>query len=233
MSRSTLITAIGLQVLIGLASSAWGQASHPYAREQYAGDTLAIVEWLGTFMTSGCGGGDSLVLFDSLGLYAVRQRGAYTSPGESYWKFQRMDLSRRQIPRTIRAEVVCDGSVTDSVYFRFDTYDVEARVGRKASGSIGLGEWRAQRGLRVRLRGYDASATLPVVGFTIRRIRAEEADAVWVNPGDAFVDEAGISQGARMGDRYEFTNVRYRSADGFGVLKVDDELVLTIAEAVP
>lgn len=213
---------------LSLDMGAAAQPGHPYRQVRYGGDTLMIWKRFVDLRTSGCTGQDSLILSDGGGLQAVRRSLWDPTDTVSYWRFTRSDTTVRQYTRVIRGTVLCKGEVVDSVFLWFSTLMVAPEVGRSGSGAMSLGMWRAQRGVRVRLRNYDAHGDLPVVGFTVRRRRAGEEDRVWINPGSSFVDPAGIAGGAERGDRYDFTNIRYRSADGFGVVVVSDSLVVSI-----
>ena len=173
-----------------------------------------------------------MVLHDSLGMVAVDESHYDSRVVGRKWSFVRSDTTVRQVSRVILAEVLCDDVVTDSVHLCLGPLNVEARAykGQPDSGDVGIGRWQAQRELLVRLKGYDAHGWLPVVGFTVRRIREGSRDRVWARPGATYRDREGLMEEVRPGDRYEFSNVRYRSLTGYGILEATPPPPVVIAD---
>ncbi len=107
---------------------------------------------------------------------------------------------------------VSGGGMNASKQFRVKRIpDPIARLGNKADGSMGNGEFKAQQGLIAWLDNFDFDAKCDIQGFNLVKV-AKRADPVEVtNSGGRFADKsASLVRSAKPGDTFYFENVKAR-----------------------
>ena len=89
--------------------------------------------------------------------------------------------------------------------------DPVARLGKKADGTMGNGEFRAQPGVIPWLDNFDFDAKCKIDGFTLTRVPKRADPIQLVNRGGTFDSKAKRLVGAaKPGDTYYFENVKAR-----------------------
>ena len=87
--------------------------------------------------------------------------------------------------------------------------DPVAKLGKKSSGQMGNGEFKAQRGVLAILDNFDFDAKCKIQGFIVTR-QAKRADPIDVNNrgGTYSRDAKNLIMRAKPGDTYYFDNVK-------------------------
>ena len=89
--------------------------------------------------------------------------------------------------------------------------DPVARLGKKADGLMGNGEFKAQQGIIPWLDNFDFDAKCNIDGFTLVRVPKREDAIESVNNGGRFnAKSQRLVQAAKPGDKYFFENVKAR-----------------------
>ena len=89
--------------------------------------------------------------------------------------------------------------------------DPVARLGKKADGSMGNGEFKAQRGVIPWLDNFDFEAKCKIDGFTLTRVPKRQDPIQNANRGGTFDAKSQRLVGAaKPGDTYYFENVKAR-----------------------
>ena len=89
--------------------------------------------------------------------------------------------------------------------------DPVARLGKKADGTMGNGEFRAQPGVIPWLDNFDFDAKCKIDGFTVTRVPKRQDPIQKINRGGTFGAEVKrIVNAAKPGDVYYFDNVKAR-----------------------
>lgn len=89
--------------------------------------------------------------------------------------------------------------------------DPVAKLGNKADGSMGNGEFKAQRGVIPWLEGFDFDAKCQIQGFNLVRVPKRQDPIQNTNRGGTFDEKSmRMVRQARPGDTYYFENVRAR-----------------------
>ena len=89
--------------------------------------------------------------------------------------------------------------------------DPVARLGKKADGTMGNGEFRAQPGVIPWLDNFDFDAKCKIDGFTVTRVPKRQDPIQKINRGGTFgADVKRIINAAKPGDVYYFDNVKAR-----------------------
>jgi len=89
--------------------------------------------------------------------------------------------------------------------------DPVARLGKKADGSMGNGEFRAQPGIIPWLDAFDFEARCKIDGFNVTRVAKRDDPIQKTNRGGTFTSETKrIINMAKPGDTYYFENVKAR-----------------------
>ena len=107
---------------------------------------------------------------------------------------------------------VSGGGMNASKQFRVKRIpDPTARLGNKADGSMGNGEFKAQQGLIAWLDNFDFDAKCQIQGFNLVKV-AKRSDPVEVsNQGGRFNSKsANLTRSAKPGDTFYFENVKAR-----------------------
>lgn len=106
--------------------------------------------------------------------------------------------------------------------------DPSVRLGYKKSGPIGLGEFKAQRGLIAWIDHLDMDAKGQVVQFQVQLIRHREAYYVQKNIGGRFEESVTKAFGQlEPGDQVHFSKIRVRMP-GEPNSRVVSDLVFTV-----
>ncbi len=105
---------------------------------------------------------------------------------------------------------VAGGGLSKSVPFRVKRIpDPVAKLGKKADGSMGNGEFKAQRGVIPWLEGFDFDAKCKIQGFNLVRVAKRQDPVSSNNPGGTFNDKSlRLVRAAKPGDTYYFENVK-------------------------
>jgi gliding motility-associated protein GldM len=108
--------------------------------------------------------------------------------------------------------LVNGGGMTASKQFRVKRIpDPIAKLGNKADGDIGNGEFKVQPGLIAWLENFDFDARCEIQGFTLVKVSKREDPVEAINPGGRFDSRAAnLVQQAKPGDTYYFENVKAR-----------------------
>lgn len=107
---------------------------------------------------------------------------------------------------------VSGGGMNASKQFRVKRIpDPIARLGNKADGSMGNGEFKVQRGLIAWLDNFDFDAKCDIQGFNLVKVAKRSDPVEKTNRGGSFGDEAQrLVSSAKPGDTYYFENVKAR-----------------------
>ncbi|MEO0790290.1 MAG: GldM family protein [Bacteroidota bacterium] len=107
--------------------------------------------------------------------------------------------------------------------------DPRAVIGNDQSdGALGSGEFKAQRGVRALLEGFDFDARCDIAGFTLTYVPSREDPIRSNNPGPVFNTQSqNLVRRARPGDTYYFDNVRARCPGDPAARKIN-AMVFTI-----
>lgn len=105
---------------------------------------------------------------------------------------------------------VSGGGLSKSADFRVKRIpDPVAKLGNKADGSMGNGEFKAQRGVIPWLEGFDFDAKCKVQGFNLVRVAKRQDPVASNNPGGTFNQKSQrLVRAAKPGDTYYFENVK-------------------------
>jgi len=88
-------------------------------------------------------------------------------------------------------------------------------LGNKKGGMIGMGEFKAQRGLLAVLLNFDIDARWKVLEYKIERIRVGESSTILENRGGRFSEEVKeFIQTTKAGDVYSFFGIEVKGPDG-------------------
>ncbi|MEZ4887536.1 MAG: GldM family protein [Chitinophagales bacterium] len=99
--------------------------------------------------------------------------------------------------------------------FRVKSLPIVCRLGNKSGGKMGIGEFRAQRGLLAYVTGMDIDARMRVVGYNIALIRVGADNQSVYNNGPSFDAQASQLIGqVQIGDKYYFSDIKIRDFDG-------------------
>lgn len=89
--------------------------------------------------------------------------------------------------------------------------DPVAQLGGKTDGSIGTGEFKAQKGLVAWLHNFDFEAKCQIQGFEFTKQTEGKKPQQVINRGGRFSEESQqLVQSAKPGDMYLFTRVKTR-----------------------
>lgn len=89
--------------------------------------------------------------------------------------------------------------------------DPVAKLGKKADGSMGNGEFKAQRGVIPWLDGFDFDAKCKIQGFNLVRVAKRQDPVHSNNAGGTFNEKSlRLVRSAKPGDTYYFENVKAR-----------------------
>lgn len=107
---------------------------------------------------------------------------------------------------------VAGGGLSKSVPFRVKRIpDPVAKLGKKADGSMGNGEFKAQRGVIPWLEGFDFDAKCKIQGFNLVRVAKRQDPVSSNNAGGTYNDKTTrLVRAAKPGDTYYFENVKAR-----------------------
>lgn len=107
---------------------------------------------------------------------------------------------------------VSGGSVNKKFEYRVKRIpDPIARLGKKESGSIGSGEFKAQGGVGAWLDNFDFDAKCKIEGFVMTRLEKRKDPVDAPNRGARFSGRAAeLVARAKPGDTYYFENVKAR-----------------------
>lgn len=87
--------------------------------------------------------------------------------------------------------------------------DPIAKLSKKAGGSMGAGEFKAQGGVLADLQNFDFDARCQIKGFRLVRVAKRQDPEFAVNPGASYSGKASaIVAKAKPGDTYYFENVK-------------------------
>jgi gliding motility-associated protein GldM len=107
---------------------------------------------------------------------------------------------------------VSGGGMSDSKVFRVKRIpDPVARLGNKADGSMGNGEFKAQQGLIAWLDNFDFDAKCDIQGYRLVRVPKRQDPIEVINSGGSYKSEAKrIIDMAKPGDTFYFFEVKAR-----------------------
>ncbi len=89
--------------------------------------------------------------------------------------------------------------------------DPVAKLGNKADGQMGNGEFKVQKGLIAWLENFDFDARCDIQGFTLVKISKREDPVEAPNSGGSFSGKSqNLVQSAKPGDTYYFQDVKAR-----------------------
>jgi hypothetical protein len=87
--------------------------------------------------------------------------------------------------------------------------DPVARLSKESSGTMGNGEFKAQRGVLAALDNFDFDARCDIVGFQLVRVARRQDPEIAVNGGGLYGAEARqLVDKAKPGDTYYYENVK-------------------------
>ena len=139
--------------------------------------------------------------------------------------------------RTITASSPGDASITVSANgqtlgsFPFRVKRIPnpvAQLGNESGGQMGSGEFKAQRGIRAILDGFDFDARCDIVGFNMVYVPKREDAVPSNNPGPVYNERSiNLRNRARPGDTYYFDNVRAKCPGDPAARKINS-MVFTI-----
>ena len=115
-------------------------------------------------------------------------------------------------PGTIKINVSGGGLPNTPYEFRVKRIpDPVAKLGKKADGQMGNGEFKAQQGIIPWLENFDFDAKCKIDGFTLTKVAKRQDPIQHTNRGGRFDDKARRMVGsAKPGDTYYFENVKAR-----------------------
>ncbi|MEO1258972.1 MAG: GldM family protein [Bacteroidota bacterium] len=107
---------------------------------------------------------------------------------------------------------VSGGGMNASKQFRVKRIpDPTARLGNKADGSMGNGEFKAQQGLIAWLDNFDFDAKCQIQGFNLVKVAKRSDPVEVVNQSGRFNSKAAnLTRSAKPGDTFYFENVKAR-----------------------
>lgn len=89
--------------------------------------------------------------------------------------------------------------------------DPVAKLGNKADGEMGNGEFKVQKGLIAWLENFDFEAKCDIQGFNLVKVSKREDPAEAANSGGSFSGKAAnLVSAAKPGDTFYFENVKAR-----------------------
>jgi gliding motility-associated protein GldM len=89
--------------------------------------------------------------------------------------------------------------------------DPVAKLGNKADGEMGNGEFKVQKGLIAWLENFDFEAKCDIQGFNLTKVSKREDPVEAVNSGGSFSDKAAnLVRSAKPGDTFYIENVKAR-----------------------
>jgi hypothetical protein len=87
--------------------------------------------------------------------------------------------------------------------------DPVAKLGNKKDGTMGNGEFKAQRGVIPWLEGFDFDAKCRIQGFNLVKVAKRQDPIASNNPGGTFNQKSlRLVRSAKPGDTYYFENVK-------------------------
>lgn len=99
----------------------------------------------------------------------------------------------------------------------------KARIERINSGKIGLGEFRAQRGISVPVENFDIDANYKVISYRLQIVREKELIREVVNMGGRFEEKAKkIILKAKSGDRIIVDEIKIVTPGSKVTIELDD-----------
>ena len=115
-------------------------------------------------------------------------------------------------PGEAKVTVTANGQNLGSFDFRVKKIpDPVAKLGRVSEGTMGNGEFKAQKGVIPVLENFDFDAKCQIQGFTLVRSPKREDAITVTNPGGSFGAEAQrLIRAATPGDTYFFRNIKGR-----------------------
>lgn len=113
-------------------------------------------------------------------------------------------------PGKATVSVSAKGKPLGSFEFRVKRIpDPVARLGKKADGTMGNGEFKAQRGVIPTLENFDFNAKCNIQGFKLTRVPKRQDAITVVNRGGAFAADAQrLVRAATPGDTYYFRDIK-------------------------
>ena len=143
----------------------------------------------------------------------------------SYPKF----VVKGSSPGEAKITVTGGGQTLGSFDFRVKRIpDPVAMLGNREEGTIGNGEFMAQRGLAAILQNFDFDARCEIQGYTMVRVAQRQDPVTVVNSGGSYGGDAErIARAAKPGDTYYFRDVKGR-CPGDGAGRKLNSLVFTI-----
>ena len=115
-------------------------------------------------------------------------------------------------PGEAKVTVSANGQTLTSRDFKVKRIpDPVAKLGKSLDGSMGNGEFKAQRGVIAWLENFDFDAKCNIQGFELVRVPKRQDPISVVNRGGTFGSDAKRIVGqAKPGDQYYFSNVKAR-----------------------
>ncbi|MEM6318166.1 MAG: GldM family protein, partial [Bacteroidota bacterium] len=105
---------------------------------------------------------------------------------------------------------VSGGGLSKTAPFRVKRIpDPVAKLGKKADGAMGNGEFKAQRGVIPWLDGFDFDAKCQIQGFNLVKVAKRQDPVSNTNRGGTFDEKSlRLVRSAKPGDTYYFENVK-------------------------
>ncbi len=124
------------------------------------------------------------------------------------------------------ASIILSGGGLERTEFNFRVRripDPVANFAGEVGGSLGDGQFRAQRGVIAVLENFDFDARCEIAGFRLVRIERRQDPQIADNAGASFGPEAQrLVDQASPGDRYFFENVRARCPGDAATRRIND-----------
>ncbi|MEL6356038.1 MAG: GldM family protein, partial [Bacteroidota bacterium] len=138
-------------------------------------------------------------------------------------------MVRASAPGDATIRVSADGQSLGSFPFRVKRIpDPQARLGSSTGGNMGTGEFKAQRGIRAVLDGFDFDARCNIAGFELVYVPKREDAVLSNNPGPVYNNKSkNLVNRARPGDSFYFNNVRAKCPGDQATRKINT-MVFTI-----
>ena len=138
------------------------------------------------------------------------------------------NISRQNVRVTQpgEAKIILSGGGLERTEFNFRVRripDPVARLGTDPGGTMGDGQFRAQRGVIAHLENFDFDARCEIAGFQLVRVERRQDPVIVQNAGGSFDGEARrLVDQASPGDRYFFENVRARCPGDTAPRRIND-----------
>lgn len=111
------------------------------------------------------------------------------------------------------AKITVSGDGLNATPFSFRVKripDPVAKLGKESSGSMGTGEFKAQRGVLSVLENFDFDARCNIESFQVVRIAKRQDPVMASNSGATFTGARSMIDAATPGDTYYFDEVKVR-----------------------